>query len=235
MHKEWLARKLDAGESIEAIAREVGKHASTVSYWTQKHGLVSAHASRHAPRGALSRDVLSELVIEGLSVRGMAMRLSVSTGTVRHWLAKHGLETRRTAMLRATREGRVRGDDPAMRVYSRHGATAFVLRGDGYYRCMQCTSESVVRRRAAIRARVIAESGGRCVICGYDRSPAALQFHHLDRATKSFNVSNGDTRSLQRMRDEAAKCVLLCATCHAEVESGSTQLAVPSAERGSPG
>ncbi|MEA2167081.1 MAG: hypothetical protein QOF76_381 [Solirubrobacteraceae bacterium] len=235
MEREFLAERLDAGESIEAIAREVGKHPSTVAYWVNKHGLLSAHAGRHAARGGIPRDVLSELVMEGLSVRGIATRLSLSTATVRHWLAKHDLETRRTSMLRATREGRARGDDAAMRVCQRHGATAFVLRGDGYYRCMECSSEAVIRRRAHVRACVIAEAGGRCVVCGYDRDPAALHFHHLDRSTKLFNVSNGATRSLERMRAEAAKCVLLCATCHAEVESGSTQIAVPFAECGSPG
>jgi hypothetical protein len=74
---------------------------------------------------------------------------------------------------------------------------------------------------------VIAETGGCCAICGYDRNAAALQFHHVDPATKEFTLRNGDTRSLERMRAEAAKCVLLCANCHAEVESGATPLPVP--------
>jgi transposase len=234
MERDFSAGKLEAGHSIEAIAREVGKHPSTVAYWVQKHGLTSTRARRHAARGGIDRAVLTELVMEGLSVRGIATRLSVSTATVRHWLGRHGLETGRTAALRAAREGRARGDDAVARACRRHGATLFVLRGDGYYRCAQCTSESVVRRRARVRAIVVVEAGGRCIACGYDRDPAALQLHHLDPATKSFNVSNGDTRSLTRMREEAAKCVLLCAVCHAEVESGSRRLAVPSSERSSP-
>jgi hypothetical protein len=50
---------------------------------------------------------------------------------------------------------------------------------------------------------------------------AALQFHHLDPARKSFALSrNGVTRSLAELRAEAAKCVVLCANCHAEVEVG---------------
>ncbi len=49
----------------------------------------------------------------------------------------------------------------------------------------------------------------------------ALQFHHLDPRTKEFSLAvAGVTRSLDRMRSEVAKCVLLCATCHAEVEAG---------------
>jgi IS30 family transposase len=31
MDRAWLASQLDAGRSIESIAREVGKHPSTVS------------------------------------------------------------------------------------------------------------------------------------------------------------------------------------------------------------
>jgi hypothetical protein len=69
------------------------------------------------------------------------------------------------------------------------------------------------------------EAGGKCQLCGYDRSPAALQFHHVDPSTKSFGIGvTGVTRSLARARSEAAKCVLLCATCHAEVEAGVATL-----------
>jgi hypothetical protein len=58
-------------------------------------------------------------------------------------------------------------------------------------------------------------------LCGYDRCAGALHFHHLDPAEKSFHLSmQGVARSLARAREEMAKCVLLCANCHAEVEAG---------------
>lgn len=228
MDRDWLAARLDAGHSIEAMAREAGKHPSTVAYWADKYGLVSAHAARHAARGGISKEVLTELACEGLSIRAMAGRLGCSPATVRHWLRRHEIETHRTAQLRSTREARARQADAAIRVCGLHGATTHVLDSDGYYRCPKCRADSVIRRRARIRAEIIAEAGGCCALCGYSRNPAALQFHHLDRSTKEFTVRNGDTRSLARMRVEAAKCVLLCANCHAEVESGATQLPVPS-------
>lgn len=63
------------------------------------------------------------------------------------------------------------------------------------------------------------------MICGYHRSVAALQFHHLDPATKSFSLADrGYTRSLDRVREEARKCVLLCANCHTEVEAGLAKI-----------
>src|SRR4051794_22698614 len=190
MDRDWLAARLGAGESIEAIAREVRKHPSTVSYWASKYGLASAHAVRHAARGGIPREVLAELACDGLSIRGMAARLGCSTATVRHWLRKHDVETRRTSQLRSTREGRATGAPATLRVCDIHGATAFVLDRDGYYRCPKCRAASVIRRRARIRARVIEEAGGCCAICGYCRHPAALQFHHVDPVSKEFTLCN---------------------------------------------
>jgi transposase-like protein len=65
MERSWLAERLEAGQSYEAIAREAGRHASTVSYWARRHGLTSVHVGRHAPRGGVDREVLAELVGEG--------------------------------------------------------------------------------------------------------------------------------------------------------------------------
>ncbi len=165
---------------------------------------------------------------EGLSVRAIARRLDRSPATVRHWLRRYGMETGRASQLRSTRENRNAGAETSLRFCRVHGATAYVLDTDGYYRCPQCRATSVIRRRARIRLEIITEAGGRCSMCGYDRHPAALQFHHMDPASKAFTLCNGDTRSLERMRAEAAKCVLLCANCHAEVEIGFIQLPVPS-------
>jgi len=54
---------------------------------------------------------------------------------------------------------------------------------------------------------------------------AALQFHHLDRAQKAFELSHGGVaRALEAARAEAVKCVLLCANCHAEVEVGAASV-----------
>jgi transposase-like protein len=39
MDKAWLQSELAAGCSIESIARTVGRDASTVAYWVNKHGL----------------------------------------------------------------------------------------------------------------------------------------------------------------------------------------------------
>ena len=108
-----------------------------------------------------------------------------------------------------------------MKVCRTHGRNRFVLEGRGYYRCMRCRVERVAARRKRVKALLVEEAGGRCRICGYDRYIGALSFHHLDPSQKKFGVSLGGlTRGLEVAREEAAKCILLCSNCHAEVEGG---------------
>ena len=93
VEREWLAERLEAGASIEAIAREAGRDPSTVSYWARKHGLTSAHAPRHAARGGIDRALLAEVVACELSVRDMAEVFDRSPTTIRHWLRRHRLRS----------------------------------------------------------------------------------------------------------------------------------------------
>ena len=196
-----------------------------MSYWVKVHGLTAVHAAKHAPRGGLERDVLERLVEAGLSHRRIADELGVSSSTVRHWIEKYGLATNRTKRLR---EGaQIPMDRPARIELTcfRHGVTEFRLKTSTSYGCARCASEAVSRRRRRIKQTLVREAGGRCRMCGYDRYVGALEFHHLDPSLKSFSLSHaGVTRSLARAREEAAKCILLCANCHAEVEGGIVHL-----------
>lgn len=75
------------------------------------------------------------------------------------------------------------------------------------------------RKRLALRERAIRYMGGRCVVCGYDRCPAAMDFHHTDPTTKDFTISQRMT-SFAAIKKELDKCVLLCCRCHREVHDG---------------
>jgi hypothetical protein len=73
----------------------------------------------------------------------------------------------------------------------------------------------------------VAEAGGKCCICGYQRHVAALHFHHLDPSLKRMPLSAGGIAyALETLRAEARNCVLLCSNCHAEVENGAASLPV---------
>lgn len=240
MSKRQLQEMLEAGLSLAVIGERVGRDASTVGYWVRKHGLEAANRERHAPRGGLTLEQLQPLIDSGVSHRAVALKLGVSQSTVRHWVQRHGLVSRRTARLQATSP--LRGTRPlrAMLDCPRHGVIEHRLKTTGSYRCPKCSSESVSRRRRRIKAILVEEAGGSCTVCRYDRYVGALEFHHLDRESKLFAVGHaGMTRSIATAREEAAKCVLLCANCHAEVEAGIVDLqsAVASgpADEGDPG
>lgn len=74
-------------------------------------------------------------------------------------------------------------------------------------------------RTHSIKGQLITEAGGKCLLCGLDfdgECTAIFDFHHRDASEKLFNLNNNSVNrySLLVIREEAAKCDLLCANCH---------------------
>ena len=70
-------------------------------------------------------------------------------------------------------------------------------------------------RRADIR-QIIDEAKQRpCADCGVQFPLPAMQFDHV-KGVKRFDLAraNGKPSSLQSVRDEIAKCEVVCANCH---------------------
>jgi transposase len=221
MDRSALEQMLGKGLSLAEIGRQFDRHESTVAYWVGKYGLQPNGRERHAAKGPPDPARLAELVATGLSVSQIADAIARSPGTTRHWLREHGLTTQWAERRQASAEGR---RELRLRC-GKHGLTTFRLRRNGGYRCSACLSEAVSRRRRRIKRMLVEEAGGGCSLCGYDRCVAALQFHHIQPTDKRFELSRrGVTRSLERAREEARKCVLLCSNCHAEVEAGIVTL-----------
>jgi transposase len=213
--REPLERWLADGLSIEEIARRVGRHPSTVSYWIGKYGLRSSYAAKHSPRGAIGRAELADLVARDMTVRQISAELGRSATTVRYWLKRYGLATSPSARRRRAGNPRILAICPI------HGEWEHIVRDDGSPACARCRLDSVTRWRRRAKQILVAEAGGRCCCCGYDRCVAALAFHHVDPATKRFQLGGrGLARALDVLREEAAKCVLVCSNCHAELETG---------------
>lgn len=53
-----------------------------------------------------------------------------------------------------------------------------------------------------------------CVKCGESRL-YLIQFHHIDPATKLFNITEGGSKN-RNINEEVKKCVCLCSNCHDE-------------------
>lgn len=175
----------------------------------------------------MRRETLEELVGKSYSIRQIAIETEKSPTSVRHWLAKYGIETERTRGLRQSALARNNNLEEVELECRNHGKVTFRADKKGTYRCVRCRTEAVIRRRRKLKERLVEEAGGCCVICGYDRCIGALSFHHLNPEDKKFGLAEGGLiRSLERSREETRKCALLCSNCHAEVEAGITKLSI---------
>jgi hypothetical protein len=79
----------------------------------------------------------------------------------------------------------------------------------------------IVRFRQRQKQKAVQYKGGKCSICGYDRSIRAMKFHHIDPKEKEFGISaEGVTRSWAAVQLELDKCLLVCGNCHDEIHDG---------------
>ncbi|MFA6253318.1 MAG: HNH endonuclease signature motif containing protein [Patescibacteria group bacterium] len=80
--------------------------------------------------------------------------------------------------------------------------------------------QAVAKRRKDVKIMLVKYKGGKCKTCGYKKSVEALEFHHINERKKKFGISGqGLTRSWKSVKQEADKCILLCANCHRELHA----------------
>ena len=85
--------------------------------------------------------------------------------------------------------------------------------------------KAVAKRRKKLKAMVVQYKGGKCILCGYKKCIQAFDLHHTGDSKKEFGLAaSGLTRSWEKTRAEADKCILVCANCHREIHAGVVQL-----------
>ena len=74
-------------------------------------------------------------------------------------------------------------------------------------------------RNYAITTETKANAG--CAHCDED-DPICLEFHHEDRKMKTYDIAQlvNSGCSIEKLRAEIKKCIVLCANCHRKVEAG---------------
>lgn len=61
-----------------------------------------------------------------------------------------------------------------------------------------------------------------CIFCG-EKEPVCLDFHHVNEEEKDYGVSAMLTFSRERILEEIAKCIVVCANCHRKIHAGLLQ------------
>jgi hypothetical protein len=159
--------------------------------------------------------VLQTLVEKGHSQREIASILDLSQTTIRYWMQRYELKSQRP------KHPPVTHDSPRFieRSCHRHGLTTYVLEPSHGYRCKRCRSDKVSRDRRNLKVRLVTEAGGQCVYCKYSRSYWSMHFHHRDPSEKERDIGHLiRDRKYAAAKTEVAKCDLVCANCHGELE-----------------
>lgn len=91
--------------------------------------------------------------------------------------------------------------------------------GKCYSYCKECTNTLTIKRQRQNKKLAIDYKGGKCSVCGYDKCDAALDFHHIDPTKKDFNISHHKGMTLENLKEELDKCILVCRNCHAELHN----------------
>lgn len=90
-----------------------------------------------------------------------------------------------------------------------------------HFRCNEgdeMGAKNVTAARQKRKQELVYIMGGKCVLCGYDKCIAALEFHHIDKSQKERQLSSGSCHSWEEDVQEAKKCALVCSNCHKEIE-----------------
>ncbi len=76
------------------------------------------------------------------------------------------------------------------------------------------------------KKKAVEYKGGKCLVCGYSRCLAAMDFHHKNPLEKD-GYGTGALKShwsFEKNKKELDKCVLVCVRCHREIHAGEVVL-----------
>ncbi len=156
---------------------------------------------------------LIHLINKGLSARKIGKILNKGATTIQYWLKKLNLKTLASSIVHEER-------------FCLNCSKNLIGRQISFC-CKKCKSAlsnrnlkpSKFKKAIELKFNLILKMGGECEKCGYKKNLAALHFHHKDPSQKEFQLNAKNLRhlSLKRIEEEALKCSILCANCHAEL------------------
>ena len=88
------------------------------------------------------------------------------------------------------------------------------FRGGRHYSCRECDSNKSYLRRKRNRQVILEAKDVPCMDCGVYYPFWIMQFDHRDPDKKSFGLHQYSARALQKVKDEIAKCDVVCSNCH---------------------
>lgn len=153
----------------------------------------------------MEKNVLMNWINEGLSSYEISAQSGKSPSTVKYWLKKHLLITKKIYKCR-----KCKSSDPTHFSSGR------------FTECKKCRSKDQNRLYQRYKRELVDYKGGKCEICGYKKCIAALDFHHINPDEKDPNWKQMRKWVSEKVKKEVDKCQLVCRNCHSEIHYGKT-------------
>lgn len=171
------------------------------------------------------KDDVINLRKKGLTYREIRRKIGCTLSVISYHCRRHGI-AHSNIFLAPNAEEKYQMQkmyDDGYRIYeiaksvrrSRHTISKYISKN----RSPVSKSKGVINWRRRTKQKLIEFLGGSCSKCGYNRSTAALEFHHLDPDKKDFTIA-GKSWSFEKLKEEVSKCVLVCSNCHREIHAG---------------
>lgn len=158
----------------------------------------------------MEKELLKELISEGLSTREMAERTNKSQTSIRHWLNKYELKTIRVKSSDVKKCCSCKEIKEKTEFYKKTGDTLQPY-------CKICLLKYQKNRWIKRKKEAIVYKGSKCIDCGlsYPEEPYVIfDFHHTEPKFKEYDWKTIRLLGKNKMYEELDKCELLCSNCH---------------------
>lgn len=204
MEKEQIQNLIKQGLTNKVIADKLGLNIATLRRRIKEYGLNRFNQKDRIITDEEKKNIIN-LYNQNLTCIEISGKLTISRITISKILKAAGIKIEK----RHSESGRKKAENKTK-------TCVICDKQVGRRRnvCMSCYTNT---RRFKIKKWMIEYKGGKCVDCGVsDLDISCYDFHHLDPNEKDFNLSsvNSARVSLEQLKGELNKCVLLCANCH---------------------
>ena len=167
----------------------------------------------------MKKEIIQEYINNGLSLNKIAKKTKKSLSTILYWTKKYNLQSKFKSFVNKEKKEygefrfcpRCKKEVATENFYSRRG------RENSSVYCKVCTTKQTIERQRNIKFKMTEYKGGKCELCVYNKSLAALEFHHKDPSKKDFTIAHAKQTSFnEKIKKELDKCLLVCANCHRE-------------------
>ena len=172
----------------------------------------------------MERSELESFIDSNMSMNDIASKLNIGLTTVRYWFNKFGLKTKFEQFKPGCQNQSSKkwllnnsgGSEYCCRYCGEKDEHKFMKNGKSrnHTRCKKCHSGFSSKRFRKLKIEFVEYKGGKCEKCGYNECVGALDFHHIDPEKKDAEWKRFKGRSLNSVKAELDKCMLLCANCH---------------------